>query len=300
MAHDRKFGRREDGQIVTAHELRSALGFKAVILNHGAILQALYLPDGRNVTLGFETCESYETDEFYHGCIIGPNANRVKGAKFQIDGQTSNLTANEGEYNLHSGQHGFNTQLWAVDRTDAGLELKHRSRDGQDGFPGVVDATLNISLMENRLRLEMRATTTKPTPVNLTWHPYWNLYGNRIDDHELTIHSDQRTELNAANPITLKNTRFDFQSTLPLGSVRLDENYVNVKNITLRKHQTTLTVTSSLPDMQVYTGDYLTKPRAGIAIEPQFRPNDINLARRSLLRPGQTYQHWIEYKFDLS
>jgi len=306
MALDRNFGRRVDGQIVTAHEIRSETGFKTVILNQGAILQALYLPDGRNVTLGFENWEAYETDPFYHGCLIGPNANRIDAARFEIDGAISQLTANEGAHNLHSGPNGFDRQLWDVKRTENGLELKHMSPDGHDGFPGDVHVRLHISLASNKLRLDMSATTSKPTPLNLTWHPYWNLNGvdtirtaSRIDGHDLQIASSQRTTWPSSDPISVKDTRFNFKSSLPLGNIRLDENYLGVDHAELITNDTRLTVTSSLPDMQIYTGDYLTHPRTAIAIEPQFRPNDINMSQRSLLRPGEIYEHWIEYKFEL-
>jgi len=52
-----------------------------------------------------------------------------------------------------------------------------------------------------------------------------------------------------------------------------------------------------LPDLQIYTGDALPDPRTGLALEPQFRPNDINVAGESLLRPGEVYAHWVEYAF---
>ena len=297
MPH-RKFGVRADGETVTAHEISSRSGLKAVILNQGAILQALYLPDGRNVTLGFEDWEGYAADQTYKGRLIGRNANRIIGAKFQIASQTSTLMANDGRNNLHSGPRGLDTQLWDVASKDNGLQLKHVSPDGHDGFPGEVEVSLRVSLHETTLRLEIEAKTSQLTPVNPTWHPYWNLAGtNHIDSHDLRIESDQITELETARIIDVRDTRFDFQRARPIGSVQLDANYNHANSVTLTSNDTQLRVTSSLPDMQIYTGDHLPQPRNGIAIEPQFRPNDINLSQESLLSPREIYRHWIEYQF---
>jgi len=300
MANSRIFGTREDGWVVTAHELKSELGFRAVILNHGATLQAFYLPNGRNVVLGYDDWSSYETDANCTGSIIGRNANRIANASFKNGNQTYGLLANDGPHNLHSGPDGFDTQIWDVEEIDNGLELRHSSPDGQNGFPGEVDVRLIILLRENILRLEMEGVTSKPTPLNLTWHPYWNLsIRQRIDGHDLQVQADARTELQTRDPIRVKDTRQDFRLGYPLGSIQLDENYANVANTELVTDGNKLRVTSSLPDMQIYTGDGLPSPRAGIALEPQFRPNDINLEQNCLLKPGRVYRHWIEYAFDV-
>lgn len=300
MTPHRNFGVRADGQPVTAYEIKSNTRLRAVVLNHGAILQALYLPDGRNVTLGYDGWDEYAADKTYKGCIIGRNSNRIVGGSFQIAGQAYMLSANDGLNNLHSGPRGLDTQLWEVTQKDTSLELRHTSPDGHDGFPGEVDISLKISLRDMTLRLDMEARTNHPTPINLTWHPYWNLAGRgRIDGHNFQIEADGITGLKKTYTIDIKDTRFDFRRAHPIGNVRLDVNYSNVNSAILTSNGTQLRVTSSLPYMQVYSGDQLTPPRSGIAIEPQYRPNDINLAQDCLLRPGEIYNHWIEYQFSM-
>ena len=299
MTQHWQFGIRADGQPVSAHRLNSESGFQAVVLDQGAILQSFHLPDGQNICLGFEDWESYETDSGYIGRIIGPNANRIVNAKFGIDEDQFHLLANDGVHNLHSGPNGFDTQLWDVALTETGLRLELESPEELPGFPGTVKAALNISLVKNKLRLEMEAASDRPTPLNMTWHPYWNLSNTpRVDGHELLVDAETHSELENDKALQVKNTRYDFRKALPLGSVQLDSNYIDVNRAVLTARQTAMTVTSSLPDMQIYTGDSLSRPRTGIAIEPQFRPNDINFAQDSLLRPGETYNHWIEYCFD--
>ena len=295
-----QFGTRSDGQLISAFRLTSDAGFQAVILNQGAILQSFRLPNGHNVAVGFEEWDSYESDTNFIGRIIGPNANRIVNAKFLIDEAAFQLSANDGAHNLHSGPNGFDAKMWDAKQTDRGLTLKLVSPDGHDGFAGTIRASLNISLDKNKLRLDMQVTTERPTPVNLTWHPYWNLSGSsRIDGHDLRVDAEHHTRLESEGEFSVKDTRHDFRKALPLGSIKLDSNYTDVKSARLISDKTEMTVTSSLPDMQIYTGDSLTYPRTGIALEPQYRPNDINLAQDSLLRPGEVYSHWIEYSFDV-
>lgn len=301
MAQFRKFGTRKDGHAILAYELTSDAGFKAVILNQGAILQGFWLPNGQNVTLGFDNWEDYASDTAFLGRIVGPNANRILGARFSIDEQEYRLTANDGDHNLHSGPNGFDEQIWDVTQDEDALILSLDTSNGYNGFPDKVRAKLVISLVENRLKLELEASCDHPTPMNMTWHPYWRLGRmGKIDGHDLCIESETYSVLETGEKRSVKDTYHDFRRALPIGSTKLDDNYKDVKQVSLRSDNIRMTVKSSLPDMQIYTGDGLPDPRSGIAIEPQYQPNDINLAKKSLLRPGETYHQWIEYKFDLN
>jgi aldose 1-epimerase len=301
MAQFRKFGIRKDGRPILAYELKSDTGFKAVILNQGAILQGFYLPNGQNITLGFDNWEDYAADKAFLGRIVGPNANRILGAHFRIDEEEYRLVANDGANNLHSGPDGFDNQIWEVMQDNSGLALSLETTHKYNGFPGNVRAQLKISLKENRLRLGLAATSDRATPMNMTWHPYWRLSRDgKIDNHDLCIASETISVLETGTRRSVKETYHDFRKALPIGSTKLDNNYKDVQQLSLCSDNVMMTVTSSLPDMQVYTGDGLPNPRSGIAVEPQYQPNDINLVQKSLLRPSETYRHWIEYKFDLN
>lgn len=300
MTQSWKFGTKDDGEPVSAYRLTSKTGFEAIILDQGAILQSLRLPNGRNVTLGFEDWESYELDTNYIGRIIGPNANRIANAQFNIGEDTFDLIVNDGAHNLHSGPNGYDVQSWTVSESNDGISLSLDVPNKRNNFLGSAKIKLNLSLIGNRLRLEINANCDRSTPMNMTWHPYWNLGKNgKIDGHNLYVDAELRTRFDTGESLLVKDTRFDFRKSLPIGSTRLDDNYKQVKSVILSADGVSLTVTSSLPDAQVYTGDALSSPRTGIAIEPQYQPNDINLSQDSLLRPGETYSHWIEYCFDV-
>ncbi len=298
MINEWNFGTTPDGQDVRAIEIGDADGIRATVLNYGATLHTLHLPNGRNVVLNLDSMNAYLSDEAYHGRIIGRNANRITDASFEIGTETFQLTANDGTNNLHGGPEGFEAKLWRVTQEDQALILRLNSPDGDQGFPGQVDVTLRVTVNDMTLRLEMEAITTRPTPLNMTWHPYWNLLGKgRIDGHNLHVMAAHLTALEAPVPLPVANTRFDFQTELPIGSVEIDKNYAKAAKTVLSVHDTRLIVTSSLPDIQICTAEHLTIPRAGIALEPQFQPNDIKFKQDSLLSPGEVYRHWIEYEF---
>lgn len=58
--------------------------------------------------LGFDGLDKYVNQNDQHfGAIIGRCANRIGGAKFQIDGTTYELAKNIGSDHLHGGLVGF-------------------------------------------------------------------------------------------------------------------------------------------------------------------------------------------------
>ena len=292
------FGILPDGRKVTAYRVHDASGLTAIILDYGLILQSLILPDGRNITLNHADLDSYLSGNDYRGAIIGPYANRIEGACFNIEGTVYALAANEKSCNLHSGPNGFDRKLWKITPSKDKLEAVLKTQS-MSGFPGQLEVQVRFALSQQRLRLSLRAVSDQSTPINMTYHPYWNLKGKgKIDDHDLHLISAGQTAYTLTDIKDISQTRFDFTMSRPIGQVQIDHNFKHTQGVVLNYGQTSLHISSSLPDLQIYTGDQMKTPRSGIAVEPQFQPNDINLERKSLFKANDAYDHWIEYKFD--
>lgn len=203
------FGQTKDGQKATLYTLTNPNGLVAKITNYGAILTELHLPDNRgelnDVVLGFDNLEDYlSNNNFYFGAVVGRVANRIKDARFTLEGQEYNLTANASPHHIHGGDQGFDKVVWQAEpiKTNQGqaLKLTYLSPDREEGYPGNLKVTAIYTLTNNNeLKLEMTATTDKLTPVNLVKHSYWNLAGHdqgNILGQYLTLNADRYTPSN--------------------------------------------------------------------------------------------------------
>ena len=203
------FGALSDGTKVEAVTLTNDAGMSAKIMTLGATLQSLIVPDkaGRkeDVVLGYDTAQEYLTRPNFFGASVGRYANRIAKGKFSLDGKTFTLATNDGPNSLHGGTKGFDKRMWKIDSASSGPEAKvvlsYVSADGEEGFPGELKVTATYSLNEqNELKLEYRATTSKPTVLNLTNHSYFNLAGNDARDvmgNLVTLHAARFTPVDA-------------------------------------------------------------------------------------------------------
>ncbi|MFT9331270.1 MAG: aldose epimerase family protein [Acetobacter persici] len=301
------FGTLADGQKVSRYTLRNKAGLSVQFLSYGGIITAISTPDktGKfaNTVLGFPTLEGYTRDSaaggLYFGALVGRYANRIANATFDLDGSTYHLAATEPPNTLHGGRNGFDKKIWSVkkipDLTDAtGAELTLVSPDGDEGFPGTL--TVHVSYIldnTNRLSIRYRASTDRPTVLNLTNHSYFNLGGEgsgTVENHVLTLNADHYTPTDAASIPTgdiakVENTPLDFRTPHRIGE-RLrstfsqmrqargyDQNWVlNAPTGTAPGLAATLTdpasgrslsVFTTQPGLQVYTGNSLDGRYAG-------------------------------------
>jgi len=314
MIKVREFGKLQNGESVTAYNFVTEAGFKATILSYGATLQSLTFPNGINVVLGFDKLESYLGDHPCLGAVIGRVANRIGRANFQVDGVNYDISANEGTNSLHSGPEGFDRVNWVGEIEGDTLILRHTSPDGHQAFPGNLKTELRFRFDGHTLSLDMKATTDKATPVNLSYHPYFNLTdggASSCEDHTLEILTEHYTPLSPTSLPTgeiasVDNTAFDFRMVRPIPQDWvLDHNFVKhqdsqnkaVKKLAKLSSITTghkVIICATHPGLQVYTGQ-----KAGVAIEPQNFPNAVNIPNfpDSILRPEDTYHNIIRYTF---
>jgi len=326
-------------------------GMQARILAFGATLQALGTPRGAtngadeagiDIALGHANLDAYVEGRAFIGGAIGRFANRIAGGAFALDGQRFEITRNEGANTLHGGR-GFHKALWrfAPGGNDARTTLVLESPDGEDGFPGALEARVTYALEERQLVVTFEARTHAPTIVSLTQHCYFNLAGEgageTIDDHDIQIAADAYTPIDARSLPTgeiraLAGTAFDFTAPVRIGAalsredeqLRLGGGFDH--NFALRGGRTSepkfaaclshpksgraMTLLTTEPGLQFYTGQFLGggragksgapyAPRAGLCLEPQAFPDAPNQPHfpSARLDPGEVYRHVSIYRF---
>ena len=229
------FGTLPDGRAVEAVTLSNAKGMRATIINYGAILQSVIVPDrtgkSADVALGYADMKGYLKAPNYFGATVGRYANRIKLGRFAIDGQEYKLAINNRPNALHGGPTGFDKRLWTIEKVTRGptasVVMRYVSADGEEGYPGEMTVTATYSLNErSELSVEYTATTTKPTIVNITNHSFFNLGGegsaHTIYHEIMTIPADATTPVDPTliptgelRPVV--NTPFDFRKPKVIG-----------------------------------------------------------------------------------
>ncbi len=235
MTETTLYGKLPDGREVHQYTLTNSAGSKVKIINFGATVTSLEVPDRNgkleDVVLGYDSLQGYISCKSYLGVIVGRYGNRIAKGRIQLDGKTYQLTMNDGENHLHGGKLGFEKRLWDAkvvkESNDPSLELTYVDPEGEEGYPGKVTITVTYIWTEkNELRIEYRGTTDKTTILNPTHHSYFNLSGspaNPILDHLLTIEADSITPVDKGLITTGKytnvaNTPMDFRVPTAIGA----------------------------------------------------------------------------------
>ncbi|GAA2847525.1 aldose 1-epimerase [Actinoplanes cyaneus] len=336
------FGVLADGTVIEKWTLTNGGGASVSILTWGATIQSVLVPDRDgalgNVTLGFADLAGYQDPANpYFGSTIGRYGNRIANGTFTLDGQVHKLTQNEGQTTLHGGARGFDKRVWAAEATAGGVRLRYLSPDGEEGFPGTVEATVTFGFDdENRLRIDYRATTDQATVLSLTNHAYWNLAGEgsgTIDGHLLRINAGHYTPVDETLIPTgelapVDGTPFDFRTARAIGErlrddhpqlrfgLGYDHNYVlagpDAAVVDDPRSGRRLTIETTEPGLQFYSGNFLDGKLRGtsgrqyrqgeaFALETQHFPDSPNQPDfpATVLRPGDTYTSSTTHTFSV-
>ncbi|WP_338743966.1 aldose epimerase family protein [Pseudomonas sp. KK18] len=203
------FGKTNDGTAVEQYVLRNSHGVQATVITYGAVLQSLKVPDKHgqfaDVVLGFDDVQGYQAGTAFFGATIGRFGNRLDKGSFELDGKRYQVPLNDGPNSLHGGPQGFDKHVWKaqpVKQDDSvGVTLSYLSKDGEMGFPGNLKVDVTYSLNDkNELHIDYKATTDKPTVLNLTNHSYFNLAGAGSGDvlkQVATLHASHYTPVNS-------------------------------------------------------------------------------------------------------
>ena len=285
-----------DGKNTELCILSNKQGAELVVLNYGAKIVSLMVPDrdGRltDVVTGHNSIEEYLTsEEPYFGAICGRYGNRIAKGRFTLDGVTyDQLPINNGPNCLHGGIKGFNAVVWDMKQLDGQtVELRYTAKDGEEGFPGELKTVVTYHLSDdNEVEIHYRAETSKPTVLNLTNHSYFNLSGAGdpyVGDHLLTINADyylptDETAIPYGPKEAVEGTPMDFRTPHTVGE-RINEPFEQLKfgkgydhTYILNKEKAddyafcarcsspktgiVMEVYTSQPGVQLYTGNWMT------------------------------------------
>jgi aldose 1-epimerase len=233
------YGKLPSGEEIQQFTLHNSHGLHATVIEYGATVTEILAPDSQgkfaNIILGAASLDEC-IQGFPAASVIGRYANRIRGAKFNLDGQTYSVTKNAGEHHIHGGRHNFATVRWngsaEANADGASVTLSYVSSDGEEGFPGELQVQVIYRLSnDNDFTIHYEAKTNKPTVVNLTNHAYFNLSGAGGDvlDHQLQLLSERYTVsdkslIPTGEIASVAETPLDFREPHRIGE-RIEQTY---------------------------------------------------------------------------
>ena len=279
LIKEESFRKELKGKKVDLFTLTNGEGITVQITNYGGKIVSIIVPDTNgnlgDVCLGYESLDQYLNGSASMGATIGPYANRIANAEFELDGKIYTLDKNNGEHTIHGGSASFRSMVWDVEKVEKNeLILSILSEDGAGGFPGNLRLTVTFSVTpENELRIQYHATTDQKTVINFTNHAFFNLAGEDSGDvlrHELMVNAGAITPVDedgipTGEFLPVEGTPFDFRKSKFIGEdisddhIQLknkrgyDHNYVLDNPGTTLLHAATLKDPASGRIMEVYT-----------------------------------------------
>lgn len=333
------FGTAKSGEAITAYTIINSRGASAVILDYGATVQSLCVPNAAggftDVVLGYDSIAEYEENGGFLGAVIGRVGNRIGGAEFSLGGKSYSLAANDGKNTLHGGIKGFDKYIWTGEALNASsVRFSRLSPDGEENFPGNLQVSVTYTLDDDcALRIEYDAVSDADTLVNLTNHSYFDLSGcGRAMEQELQIFAERYLELGegtlpTGKMLPVEGTPFDFRTMKPV-SRDIDADHGQIKAGAGYDHNFCLSgphaavlqsrVTgirmdtyTDMPGMQLYSGNFLDhrrgkngsviERRGAVCLETQLYPNAMSCYAfpSPVLRAGTPLHSETRYQFSI-
>lgn len=325
-----------DNEDVVLIRLTNSLGSYVELLNYGATLVSVVVPDKDgemgNVVLGFPNIDGYREDDCYIGSTVGRYANRIGNASFRIGEKEFELDKNDGIHSNHGGFNGFNTKLFDYTLINDGVCLSVESFSGESGFPGNVKFSVTYK-WNNKQELDItyEAQTDKDTVLNFTNHAYFNLSALKENalQQELTIVSSELVECTPDFIPTgriIPTADYSFKGQKPEEKVNWNSEGLKGINsyyifdpvdssepvcyLSDTVSGRILEIFTTYPGVQLYTGDFLASKQKGnhgvcyqafdgICLECQSYPDAPNHAHfpSTLLKEGSKFHENIKYRF---
>lgn len=330
----KQFGHNQHGEPVTLYLLENDR-FRIAVTDYGATLVS-FIDKNRDLELvaGFDDVEHYVQHTAHFGSTIGRVANRIKDAKFDLNGRTYHVSANKGNNSLHGGAVGFDKRMFQGRVEDNRIVLTATSPDGEEGYPGNLQVQVTYRLDERGIHIECEGVSDQTTLFGTTNHSYFNLNGNgSIAGHRVQLFADayapnDETGTATGDLVLCENTPFDFRNEKEIGAdfdsddeqIRMTRGYDHHYSIqgsglrtmaVCRANGLRLETRSNLPGIHFYTGNFLDGSYVGhrgvaygyherVCFEPEYYPNAINYEthEKPVLKAGEHAVQIIEYWLD--
>ena len=340
------FGAAFDGSEIERFTMVNDNGMQVGVISFGCAIQSILVPDRdgvfRDVVLGYDTAEDYEKGTSFFGAFVGRYANRIKGASFSLNGKTYDLEKNDGRNHLHGilARRNYRGGI----RGDS-VVFPFVSPPSDEGYPGTLTGEVRYRLTEdNALEIGYTAVSDEDTVINLINHSYFNLNGQDGSEslsHTLRINADRVTAISEEKVPTgcipdVGGTPFDFRRGKEIGTdifspdpqLRFASGYDHnlipngnageLRAIAQAKSQktgVTLTVFTTEPGVQLYTGNFVSEDAAphgkhglrypnfgGFCLEAQHylcSPNFPDFPS-AVQKKGEVYRQKTVYRFSVS
>lgn len=286
--------------------------------------------DRHNILISNSDLDVYrQTGMGFFNQTIGRIANRIKDGKFSLNGKDYQLARNFGGGNHgHGGPTGFSVREFEiVKQTPILVTLKYVSPDLEEGYPGEVTLYVTYELIDHKMKITYDATSTEDTILSITNHAHFNLSKeDTVLNHELMLSAPKILDIDknlipTGKYIDVKGTSFDLTSFRKLSDVILKKDVQHItqgldhaflfgdkSKIHLKYKNRNLKITTTYPGVQIYSMNYPVTQKLldnrvytkhiGIAFEPQFEPNAINIPHfnQPVLKKGESYHHETLYE----
>ena len=291
------------------------------VLTQGAILNRFTL-DGKNAILGFDDWRAYIHAPSYMGEVVGPFANRIKGASYTMDGVSYELDKNDGNNSLHSGSRNYGDEIFEIaGLSDDSVTLALLSKE-RAGFPGNHEVMVTYLLSSDGvLTIDYQVRSDRRCPVNVTNHAYFNLNGGGdIREHLIRIDAEEYIrvddELIPASVDRVEGTDFDFLTLHRIGERRggaYDHCFcLSLEGgVVVEAGDRRLTMKTTMPGVQLYTGEFLSSdyeaydgipvgPFMGFCLESEYYPDFVNHPgyKGCYLESGLTWRSTTSYRLE--
>jgi len=321
---------------MTTFTIKNSKGLSAEIVSVGASVYSLKVPDKdgnfADVVLGCRDLESYNFNPACFGSVVGRHANRIKNARFSLNGKTYMLEPNNGPNNLHSGPNSLHgMEFYSIAESSNSVTLARGMCDMEDGFPGNLDVRVTYSLTEsNELKITYYALSDADTIINLTNHTYFNLAGHNsgsVENHVAKIDADFylpcddfHTPTGEIRSVESFPANFNFKETSKRFGKHPYDNTLVLNGKGYRKAAIVkdpksgrkLTLFTDMPGVQLYTACNMGAktpgkdganygPLSGFCLETQYFPNAVNMpwVLQPVFKAGVPFESVTAFQFSV-